>query len=119
MLMSIAVWSGAEASTRDLFHRLSALITIPAVVVAGRPFFAGAFAALAVRRVTMDVPISLAVILAMALSLLETGRGGPRAYFDAAVGLLFFLLIGRALDHLMRRRAASCAGTWHLRHSTT
>lgn len=109
MLMSIAVWSGADASTRDLFHWLSALIAIPAVAVAGRPFFSGALAALAVRRLTMDVPISLAVILAVALSLVETARGGPHAYFDAAVGLLFFLLVGRTLDHLMRRRARGAA----------
>ena len=109
MMMSIAVWSGADSSTRDLFHWLSALIAVPAVAIAGRPFFSGAVAALAVRRITMDVPISLAVILAVLLSLVETAGSGPHAYFDAAVGLLFFLLIGRTLDHLMRRRARSAA----------
>ena len=107
MLLSLSVWSGALGATRDLFHWFSALIAIPAIALAGRPFFGSAARALGSGRVNMDVPISLAVILAAALSLYETAIGGGEAYFDAAVTLLFFLLIGRYLDHLMRDRARS------------
>ncbi|MFH4151048.1 hypothetical protein WAI81_20590, partial [Acinetobacter baumannii] len=53
----------------------------------------------------MDVPISIGVILATALSLFETITNGPHAYFDGAVSLLFFLLVGRYLDSMMRDRA--------------
>ena len=53
----------------------------------------------------MDVPISLSVLLAFGMSLYETVQHGPHAYFDAAISLLFFLLIGRTLDHMMRERA--------------
>ncbi len=107
MLLSVSVWSGAEAATRDLLHWLSALIALPAVVYAGRPFFNSAWMALSRRRLNMDVPISLAVILAAAMSLAETIRGAEHAYFDAAVMLLFFLLAGRTLDNMMRNRARS------------
>ena len=55
----------------------------------------------------MDVPISLGVMLASRMSLYETINGGDHAYFDASVMLLFFLLTGRYLDHLMRARARS------------
>jgi len=37
----------------------------------------------------------------------ETIHHGEHAYFDATVSLLFFLLIGRTLDHIMRDRARS------------
>ena len=57
----------------------------------------------------MDVPISLAVILVPAMSLVETIRGGRHAYFDSAVTLLFFLLIGRYLDQRARGSARSAA----------
>lgn len=105
MLLSVSVWSGADAETRDLFHLISGLIAIPAATFSGRPFFASAANALAHGRLNMDVPISLAITLALAMSIWESLQGGQHAYFDAALMLLFFLLIGRALDHMMRTRA--------------
>ena len=109
MILSVAVWSGAEAATRDLFHWISAAIALPTVAFAGRPFFASAWTSLKARRLGMDVPISLALILASAISVFETTQSGHHAYFDAAVMLCFFLLIGRYLDHRTRAIARSAA----------
>jgi Cu2+-exporting ATPase len=105
MLLSVSIWSGAEAGTRDLFYWLSAIIALPALAYSGRVFFRSAWQALKHRRTNMDVPISIGVLLAFGLSLYETVQHGPHAYFDAAISLLFFLLIGRALDQMMRERA--------------
>ena len=107
MLLSVGVWSGAEDGTRETFHLISALIAVPVVAYAGQPFYRSAVHALRAGRLNMDVPIALAVVLALALSLFETLRGGEQVFFDAAVTLLFFLLAGRYLDHLMRMRARS------------
>jgi Cu2+-exporting ATPase len=105
MLLSVSVWSGAEGSTRDLFHWISAGIGVPAIAFAGRPFFASAWQALRHGRTNMDVPISLGVLIATGLSLYETARHGEHAWFDGALMLLTFLLIGRVLDAMMRDRA--------------
>ncbi|MER9006436.1 cation-translocating P-type ATPase [Mesorhizobium sp. M0862] len=105
MLLSVSVWSGAEGATRDLFHWVSALIAIPALAFAGGIFFKSAWNALRHGRMNMDVPIAVGVSLAYAMSLYETITHGDHAYFDASVSLLFFLLIGRTLDHVMRERA--------------
>jgi len=105
MLLSVSVWSGAEGATRDLFHWVSALIAIPALAFAGGIFFRSAWNALRHGRMNMDVPIAVGVSLAYAMSLYETINHGEHAYFDASVSLLFFLLIGRTLDHVMRERA--------------
>ncbi|MFY0647954.1 heavy metal translocating P-type ATPase [Sulfitobacter geojensis] len=109
MLMSVAIWSGAGDATRTLFHWLSAAISLPAVLFAAQPFFRNAWTALRVGRLNMDVPISLALILASGMSLFETAAGGHEAYFDAALSLTFFLLCGRYLDHRCRSTARSAA----------
>lgn len=112
MLLSISVWSGGAemgANTHTLFHWISAAIALPAVAYAGRPFFRSAWAALKHKKTNMDVPISLALILACALSLYETIKGNPDTYFDAAAMLLFLLLIGRYLDAKLRLKTGEAA----------
>lgn len=113
MLLSVSVWAGLaqdmQPATRDLMHWVSALIAIPAVAYAGMPFFESAADALRARALNMDVPISLAVLLATGMSIAETMRGAQHAYFDSAVALLFFLLIGRFLEQRVRGRARSAA----------
>lgn len=112
MLLSVSVWSGhgeMGEDTRRMLHAASGMIALPAVLWSGRPFFSSAWSVLRKGHANMDVPISLAIILAFTASVIETVRGGPHAYFDACAMLLFFLLIGRFLDMRLRRRAHAAA----------
>ncbi len=114
MLLSVSVWSGNASDinpeTRDFFHWLSALIALPAAAYAGQPFFESAIRALKARHVNMDVPITLGILLALGMSVVETLNHGEHAYFDSAVMLIFFLLIGRYLDQAMRHKTRAVAG---------
>ena len=114
MLLSVSVWSGnvtdITPETRDFFHWASALIALPAAAYAGRPFFSSAWAALRAGTLNMNVPIYLGVILSLAMSVVETANHAEHAYYDSAIMLLFFLLVGRTLDHAMRRRTRAVAG---------
>ena len=112
MMFSVPVWSGdgeMGEGTRTLLHWISALIAIPAALYAAQPFFRSAWQALRVRRANMDVPISLAVFLTLGISISETLQQGEHAYFDGITMLLFFLLIGRYLDHRLREQARTAA----------
>src|SRR5215471_743777 len=114
MMLSIPVWSGNVSDMlpeqRDFFHWLSALIALPAAAYAGQPFFRSAFRAIRAGGVNMDVPITIGVILARGMSVVETANHAEHAYFDAAIMLLTFLLVGRYLDQNMRRKTRAVAG---------
>lgn len=113
MLLSVAVWAGAGgemgAATRSLLHWISALVAMPAIAYAGRPFFRSAILALRAGHTNMDVPITIGIALATAMSLFETATGGAHAYFESVSMLLFALLVGRFLDLRARGKARSAA----------
>ncbi|HWJ88257.1 MAG TPA: heavy metal translocating P-type ATPase [Pelagibacterium sp.] len=107
MMLSIGVWAGATGSTRDVFHAIAGLLCLPAFLYSGQVFYKSAFDALRHKTTNMDVPIAIGLILAFALSVYETMISSDQAYFDAVATLIFFLLAGRTLDHMMRARARS------------
>ncbi|GLQ36289.1 copper-translocating P-type ATPase [Amylibacter marinus] len=109
MLLSVSVWAGADGTMMTLLHLISAAIAIPSLFFSAQPFFKSALQALRARGLNMDVPISLAILIAAVMSLYETLIGGGAVYFDAALSLTFFLLAGRYLDHQSRLKARSAA----------
>ena len=113
MMISIGLWSEESKfmgnATQDFLHWVSIVIALPAIMYAGRPFFYSAISILKKRHTNMDVPISLAIILASAMSISETINHGEHIYFDSAVMLLFFLLIGRYLDIRAKGKAKESA----------
>tara|TARA_R110002126_G_scaffold274335_2_gene419291 strand:+ start:7923 stop:10118 length:2196 start_codon:yes stop_codon:yes gene_type:complete len=113
MLLSVGLWATNSETmgfaTRELMHWVSALIAIPTILFSGRPFFRSAWQVLRIKQTNMDVPISLALILATGMSIFETLDHGEHVYFDSAVMLMFFLLVGRTLDLRARRNARSAA----------
>ncbi len=115
MMFSVPIWAGLfdqelGPATRSMMMWMSAAVGAPCAIFAGMTFFRSAWRSLRAGRANMDVPISVGVILTLAISFSETILNGRDAYFDAAVSLLFLLLIGRWLDHVLRAKARSAAG---------
>jgi len=111
MGLTDAVWYGADLSPalREGFFWLAAVVSVPVTFYAGQPFFRSAWSVLRHWRTNMDVPISLALVLALGLSLYQTAQHAQDTYFDAAVMLTFLLLVGRYLDFRLRDRARGAA----------
>jgi Cu2+-exporting ATPase len=113
MLPAVAIWAGLFSdmgpATRALLHWVSAAIALPAIIYAVRPFWRSAWGALRHGRTNMDLPIAVGVTLVTAMSLVQTINHADHVYFDSAVSLLFFLLVGRVLDHHARAHARAAA----------
>jgi Cu2+-exporting ATPase len=118
MLFSFSLWfSGTNdlgEQSRNLLHFFSSLIALPVIIFSARPFFTSAFRSIKAGYPNMDLAISIAIFLACCVSLLETFRKAQHVYFDSAVMLIFFLLIGRYLDLKARKKAFAIASEFTL-----
>jgi len=95
------------AATRDFFRWLTFLLCTPVVFYSGWPFLAGMARELRVRHIGMDSLIASSVLLAYLASLIETLRGGPHVWYDAAVMFVFLLLAARMLEQRARNAASA------------
>ncbi|MBS0279912.1 MAG: heavy metal translocating P-type ATPase, partial [Proteobacteria bacterium] len=112
MGLTDAIWYGGGdlgGEARRNFFWLAGAVAIPATLYSGQPFFRAAWRSIRAGRAGMDVPISLALILSLGMSIYQTATDGVHTYFDASVMLTFLLLIGRYLDHRLRDRARGAA----------
>ncbi len=114
MMFTVPAWAGLfgqelSPATRDVMYWLAAIVAVPCTLFAGQTFFRSAWSALRRGKANMDVPISIGVLLTLAVSFSETLQHGAHAYFDAAITLLFLLLIGRYLDHRLKASARGAA----------
>ena len=109
MTLSAALYLGAfsamDASYAGFFVFASMLIATPVVLYSGAPIFRGALTDLARGRIGMDVPVGLAISIALGASLVNAFRGAGHVYFDSATMFVFFLTLGRFLETRARHRA--------------
>ena len=118
MLFSFALWFTNQGNmgiaTRNLLHFFSSLIALPIVIYSARPFFTSAYKSTKAGYPNMDLAISIAIFLACVVSTFEAFRSSWHVYFDSAVMLVFFLLIGRYLDLKARKKAFAIASEFSL-----
>ncbi|MGN6512131.1 MAG: heavy metal translocating P-type ATPase, partial [Lysobacteraceae bacterium] len=92
---------------REFLRWVTFLVATPVVFWAGWPFLAGAARELRGRRPGMDTLVAGSTLLAYAASVLETVRGGPHVWYDAAVMFVFLLLAARMLEQRVRAAASA------------
>ena len=73
------------------------------------PFYRSALLVLKQKHVNMDVPVSLAVLLAFTASCLATWTEQGTVYFESVAMFVFFMLISRAFEHKARHKATQSA----------
>jgi Cu+-exporting ATPase len=87
------------------------IVSTPVVLIAGFRIYKGAYLSLRNRNVNMDVLVTAGVLAGWIygvlnvffLSTAEAGSG----YLEVAIGILAFVLLGRYIEELIRRRSAA------------
>jgi Cu2+-exporting ATPase len=93
-----------------LLRWASWILTLPVLLFSCRPFFSSAWRDLRHRRVGMDVPVALGILIAFGASSAATfdptGVLGGDVWYDSVTMFVFFLLSGRLLEQRLRDRTA-------------
>ena len=95
----------AEAS--QVMRWASLAITLPVLLFACQPFFAGAAAELRQRRLGLETPIALGLAGGFLASAWATITGAGAVYFDSISMLAFLLLAARYAQLVATRRAGA------------
>jgi len=113
MMIAVALYAGAafgmEKNTAEMLRYFSLFLSLPVMFYAALPFYQSAWYALAARNVNMDVPVSLALIVAFTGSVWTTLHGGGVVYFEAISMFTLFLLGSRFLERNAQEKSVEAA----------
>ena len=107
----IGAFQGISDEYRDYLRWISGLVATPVFFYAGWPFYRAAVNALKARSLTMDVPVSIALIFAYTASWFATVTHGGETYFDSVCMFIFFLQTSRYLELKARQHAGETAAS--------
>jgi Cu2+-exporting ATPase len=98
------------AEALSLMRWASWILTMPVLLFSCEPFFSNAFNDLKQRQISMDMPVTLGILITFLVSTAATfeptGWWGNEVYFDSLTMFVFFLLTGRWIELRMRDRTA-------------
>jgi Cu2+-exporting ATPase len=113
MLLATALYAGLidamDANVTTFFRWASMLVAIPALGYAAIPFFRTAIGALRLRRLHLDLPLSIGIAAGLGWGAANVLRGTGEIYFDTLAMLVFLLLVARWVLMRHQRRASSAA----------
>lgn len=89
---------GLEIQYAGLFRYLNLFLSIPVFFYCATEFFASAWAGLRQKMLNIDAPIALALIITYSRSIYEIASGTGSGYLDSMSGIVFFMLVGRAVQ---------------------
>lgn len=104
MMLSVPLYVGMQDKYEILFRLAACILTIPVITYSAKPFFSALIRDISSRHLTMDTPVSIALILAFFASVWSTFNQGSEVYFDSVCMFTFFLTLGRFLEMRARHR---------------
>ena len=117
MQVMMYAWPAYIAQPGDLSLEMETLLrwaswvlSVPVIIFSCGPFFRSALRDVRLRRVSMDLPVALGMLITFVVSTIGTfepaGIFGREVFFDSLTMFVFFLLTGRWLELRLRERTA-------------
>ncbi len=113
MLLSVALYAGADGEFAKWFSWISFLLSIPVLFYSAAPFYHSSLGSLRSRQLSIDVPVALGLQVTFWVSTINLFRGDARIYFDSVTTLVFLLLSTRYLLRRVQRTSLSASSLAH------
>ncbi|MDO5639886.1 MAG: heavy metal translocating P-type ATPase [Neisseria sp.] len=104
------LYNDIEPQYLGILHWGAFLMALPAIGYSAVPFYQGTLRDLRNRRVGMDTPVTIAILLAFIAGIYAlVSNAGQGMYFESIAMFVFFLLAGRYMEQVARRKAGDAA----------
>ena len=107
MLYSVSNYAGAGGQYEQIFNLITVLFAIPVLTYCSYPFYRSSWNSLKNKTLSIDVPISLALIMGAVMGLYNLLKGIPENYFDSLTALVFLLLLSRYFLKVIQEKGLS------------
>lgn len=107
-MVAVGLYAGAlqglDEHWQSILRWITCLFAIPVVFYASQPFYIGAWRALSLKQLNMDVSVSLALLIAFFASFYASVTQTGEVYFESIAMFAFILLAGRYIEQRARFR---------------
>lgn len=95
MLFSFSIYAGVEEPILTVFRWLNLVLFLPILFYSAVPFYRGAWTSLKVKKVHIDLPITMALVVSSVFSFYNLVTGSEEYYFDSTASFLFLIMTAR------------------------
>ena len=107
MLYAVSLYAGADATYASVFNALTVIFALPVLTYSAYPFYRNSYLAIKNKTLSIDVPISMALIMGAIMGIYNLVIGITENYFDSLTALVFLLLISRYFLKLIQEKGLS------------
>lgn len=95
MIYAVSLYGGASAQLGQIFNFLTVILSFPVLTYCAWPFYSSAWNSIKNKSLSIDVPISMALIMGAMMGVVNVFLGIPENYLDSLTTLVFLLLLSR------------------------
>ncbi|MGI9534620.1 MAG: heavy metal translocating P-type ATPase [Thermodesulfobacteriota bacterium] len=112
MLLSAAIYAGADNLFKNFFQIISAFLVLPVITFCSFPFYKNVINSIKYKKTNVDIAVVFIIIAGSLLSTINLFVGGE-TYFDSIAAFVFLLLLSRYVlryvQNLLVRKSSDSA----------